>query len=182
MTKSIVRTTYVRRLIGAVLLDGAAYEEIATDPAATGQAFTTVVLSGLAMGIALRGPSGSIASVAPLAALALLSWALWSVMIFEMGTHLLPASDAHVDLGELLRTFGFASAPGCFLVLAAGRDLALPIMVVTGLWLLAAMTVAVRQALDFDSTVEAGILCAAGWGLILLAGLALGLLFGPALQ
>ena len=137
--------------MGAVLLDGAVYEEVEADASATSQAFATVVLSGLAAGIGLQGASGSMAGVALIAALAPLSWALWAVIAFEIGAHILPLSDSHVDVGELLRTLGFATAPGGFMVLAVVRGFTLPVTIVTALWLLGAMTVALRQALDFKA-------------------------------
>ena len=68
------------------------------------------------------------------------------------------------------------------MVLAVVRGFTLPVTIVIALWLLGAMTVALRQALDFKSTVSAALVCAAGWCLILGMGLALGLLFGPALH
>ena len=43
------------------------------------------------------------------------------------------------------------------------------------------MTVAVRQALDLDSTARALAVCAVGWGMVIGIAVALGLLFGPSL-
>ena len=60
-------------------------------------------------------------------------------------------------------------------------DFTTPVMIVVVVWLLAAMTVAVRQALDFDSTLRAAVVCAMGWGLVLAIALVLGVVFGPAL-
>ena len=45
----------------------------------------------------------------------------------------------------------------------------------------AAMTVAVRQALDFESTARALAVCAIGWILIIGIAFAAGLMFGPSL-
>jgi hypothetical protein len=45
--------------------------------------------------------------------------------------------------------------------------------------MLAAMVVAVRQALDFTSTARAVAVCALGWVLALAIALTLGLFFGP---
>ena len=76
------------------------------------------------------------------------------------------ARRAHaLDPGELLRTIGFAAAPGLLLVLGVLPGLAVPIFVMASLWMLAAMIVAVRQALDYDTTIHAVAVCLFGWGL-----------------
>lgn len=81
----------------------------------------------------------------------------------------------------MLRTLGFATAPGCFLVLGVAPDFTMPVVVITAVWLLAAMTVAVRQALDFESTARAASVCAIGWALVIGIAVALGLVFGRSL-
>ena len=43
------------RLIGAISLDAAIYEEVEADRGATGQALTIVVMSSLAAGVGARG-------------------------------------------------------------------------------------------------------------------------------
>jgi hypothetical protein len=181
MARSIVRTSYVRRLIGAAALEGATYEEVEAEPAATGQAFATVILSGLAAGIGVRGVEGSLATVLLVASLFILSWALWAVMSFEIGARVMQRDETRTDVGELLRTLGFATAPGLALVCGIVPEMRLPVFVITALWLLAAMTVAVRQALDFESTARAAAVCALGWILVVGVALTLGLMFGPSL-
>jgi hypothetical protein len=55
----------------------------------------------------------------------------------------------------------------------------LPAFAITAVWMLAAMIVAVRQALDYTSTMRAVAVCVIGWTLAV--GLAVGaqMLFGP---
>ena len=48
--------------------------------------------------------------------------------------------------------------------------------------MLAAMIVAVRQSLDYTSTVRAVAVCAVGWTLTLAIAITLGLVFGPTVQ
>jgi hypothetical protein len=69
------------------------------------------------------------------------------------------------NVGELLRTIGFASAPGCLRVLGVLPGVAIPVFAVTYIWMLATMVVAVRQALDYDSTARAIAVCIVGWAL-----------------
>jgi hypothetical protein len=65
-----------------------------------------------------------------------------------IGTRLLPTSETRADLGELLRTLGFASAPGVLRIGALWEPAGFAIFTLCTLWMLVAMVVAVRQALD----------------------------------
>lgn len=53
--------------------------------------------------------------------------------------------------GEMLRTIGFAHAPGILMVLAVVPLLGWGVEVVVGIWMLVAGVIAVRQALDFGT-------------------------------
>jgi len=63
----------------------------------------------------------------------------------------------------LLRTIGFSSSPGLIRVLGiipAMQNIVFPI---AAIWMLIAMIIAVRQALDYSSTLRAIGVCAIGW-------------------
>ncbi len=92
---------------------------------------------------------------------------------------LLPEPQTRVDVGELLRTIGFASTPGLLRVLAIMQPLAIPVFIATSAWMLLAMVVAVRQALDYTSTARAVAVCVVGWVLAVVVAVVLGLFFGP---
>jgi hypothetical protein len=160
-------STYIRRLVGAFALDPVAYEEVETDNRATMQAAATVLLSSAAAGIGAQGFGGELWAVVPLSMVTLLAWGAWALLTFEVGTRVLPGARTHSDVGELLRTVGFAAAPGLLLALGALPGLAVPIFVMASLWMLAAMIVAVRQALDYETTLHAVAVCVFGWGLSL---------------
>ncbi|MGE0704053.1 MAG: YIP1 family protein [Vicinamibacterales bacterium] len=177
------RNTFLQRLIGAAALDAAIYEEVEADASATSQAFAVVLLSSIAAGFGagdLRGPS--IASVVFISVLALLSWAAWAVVTLEVGTRILPGAQTRADVGQLLRTIGFASTPGLLRFLGMMPSATVPVFAVTSVWMLAAMVVAVRQALDYQSTGRAVAVCALGWILALILAIGLGVLFGPSVQ
>ena len=70
-------------------------------------------------------------------------------------------SDA--DWGELLRTTGFAAAPGMLRIFGIVPGLTGLVFFVASLWMLAAFVVAVRQALDYTSTGRAVAVCLIGW-------------------
>jgi hypothetical protein len=171
--------TFLQRLIGAAALDAAIYEEVESDPAATGQAMAVVVLSSFAIGIGARGLGGGVPAIATFGVIALITWAAWALLMFEIGARLLPGRHTHSDPYELLRTIGFAATPGFAAVLAAVSPMPIPVLAGTWIWMLAAMVVAVRQALDYETTGRALAACLLGWVLATVVALGLGMLFGP---
>ena len=72
----------------------------------------------------------------------------------------MPEPQTRADVGELLRTIGFASAPGMLRVFGIVPGATIPAFAITAVWMLAAMIVAVRQALDYQSTSRAVAVCA----------------------
>ena len=113
---------------------------------------------------------------------ALIAWAAWALITFEIGSRLMPEPQTRVDVGQLMRTIGFAAAPGLLRVLGAIPGVTVPAFVIAALWMLAAMIVAVRQALDYTSTRRAIAVCLVGWVLVGSIAIALGLVFGPTLS
>ena len=183
MTTTTAANTFTQRLIGAAALDAAIYEEVEADPLATGQALIVVVLSSLAAGIGARGFGGmSVTSVLFISTLSLVAWATWALVVFEIGGRLMPEPQTRVDVGELLRTIGFASTPGMLRALGALPRATMPVFVMTSVWMLLAMIVAVRQALDYRSTPRAVAVCVLGWVLALMFAVGLGLVFGSSVS
>jgi hypothetical protein len=183
MARTLGNNTFLQRLIGAMALDAAIYEEVEADRMATGQAFLVVLLSSVAAGIGARGVSEqSVVSIVFFSIVALMSWASWALMTFVIGTLLLPEPETRSDVGELLRTIGFASAPGLLRVLGVLPGVTLPVFIGTGIWMLIATIVAVRQALDYRSTARAVGVCALGWVLSVLLAILLGSLLGPSVS
>jgi hypothetical protein len=50
---------------------------------------------------------------------ALLGWLIWAFLTWLIGTKLLPEASTEADIGQLMRTIGFASAPGILRVLGS---------------------------------------------------------------
>jgi hypothetical protein len=176
-------TTFPHRLMGASVLDVDTYEEVEADRGATAQALIVVLASSLAGGI---GATGLTTSGAPLAegvffwsAVTLIAWAAWALLVFEIGGRLLPEPETRVDVGELLRTIGFSSAPGVLRVFGVVPALAIPVFALTTVWMLVAMVVAVRQALDYRSTARAIGVCTLGLVFALGLAVAFGIFLGP---
>jgi hypothetical protein len=153
--------TFVERVIGAAKLHVPTYEEVENDAGATGQALLVVVLSSLASAVAFRGEGGPGFLAALIGALA--GWVIWAFMTYVIGTRILRTPDTHADLGQLLRTIGFAQAPGILRVFAFLPLLRWIVLAVTGIWIIAAFVIAVRQALDYKSTGRALLVCLLGF-------------------
>jgi hypothetical protein len=154
--------SFPQRAIGAALLNVAVYEEVEADTNATRQAMVVVVLASLATGIGANLDEGAgtlvLGSVG-----ALIGWIVWAGLTYFIGTRLLPGPKTSSSWGELLRTTGFAAAPGILRFFTLIPVLGLIIYVAVGIWMLVAMVVAVRQALDYTSTWRAVAVCLTGW-------------------
>ena len=155
-------STFTDRLRGAALLDAETYEEVEADPTATSQALAVVVLASVAAGLGELARSG-IAGLVLGAAVALVGWFIWAAITYLVGAKLLPESETQADLGQLLRTIGFSAAPGFLRVVGLIPWVGALLSFAVEVWMLAAMVVAVRQALDYRSTGRAVLVCAVGF-------------------
>lgn len=173
---------YLYRLMGAATLDASMYEGIEADHGTNAQAVATVLLASLAAGIGSGGWYGVHPfTLVVVSALACLAWTAWAVLIFHVGTRILPAPQTRVTLGELLRTTGFAAAPGLLLLVAVVPGLAPFAFAGTGLWMLATMVVAVQHALDYTSAWRAVAVCLVAVTVVVMLAAVVGLLWGPTL-
>ena len=145
-----MNSVFVNRIIRACKLDVNLYEEVEVDKSATFQAALVVVLSSLAAGVGALHLGASNFLIAPL--LSLLSWYIWAYLIYFIGARLFPEPNTKADHGQLLRTIGFSSAPGLIRVFGFTPELMSITFIGAGIWMLVAMVVAVRQALDYQST------------------------------
>ncbi len=155
-------TGFSDRMIRAAKLDVHLYEEVEADKGALGQAMWVVVLSSIAAGVGsiARGGLGGILMGT---ITALVAWYLWACLTYFIGTRFLPEPQTRADVGELLRTIGFSSAPGFIRVLGIIPGLGKVVFLAASVWMLAAMVIAVRQALDYSSTLRAVGVCFIGW-------------------
>ena len=141
---------YLNRIIRACKLDVNLYEEVEADKSATFQAAGVVVLSSLAAGVGALSLGTSNFLMAPLLSLA--SWFVWAYLVYFIGVKIFPESTTEADHGQLLRTIGFSSAPGLIRVFGVIPNLTSIVFIVASIWMLVAMVIAVRQALDYKST------------------------------
>jgi hypothetical protein len=153
---------FADRMIRAAKLDANLYEEVEADRTAIGQAVTVVILSSVAAGIGGIAKAG-ITGVITGTVVALIGWLIWAYLTYFIGTRLLPEPQTKADYGELLRAIGFSSSPGIIRILGIIPGLIWIVSTVASVWMLVAMVIAVRQALDYSSTLRAVGVCAIGW-------------------
>ncbi len=94
---------------------------------------------------------------------ALVGWYIWAYLTYLIGTKLLSEPQTKADHGELLRTIGFSSSPGLIRVLGIIPGMQSIVFPIAAIWMLVAMVIAVRQALDYSSTLRAIGVCVIGW-------------------
>ncbi len=152
----------VDRMVRAAKLDAQLYEEVEADKGALGQAMGVVVLASVAGGVG-SGRLGGLSGILIGTVGALIAWFIWAALTYFIGTKLLPESTTRADVGELLRTTGFSSSPGLIRVLGLVPGLTGIVFFISGVWMLTAMIIAVRQALDYRSTFRAVGVCIIGW-------------------
>jgi hypothetical protein len=150
------------RMVRAAKLDVNLYEEVEADTGAMGQAVMVVVLSSLAAGIG-SVTIGGLGGVLFGTLAALLGWYIWAYLTYYIGVKFLPEEQTRSDPGELLRTIGFSSSPGLIRVLGVIPGLTGIVFFIASIWMLTTMVIAVRQALDYQSTWRAVGVCLIGW-------------------
>lgn len=136
----------VERMVGATFLSVDTYEEVEADQDATAQAAIVVAIVAVARGIGASGagPFGAAFSAAG----ALVNWAVWAGICFLVGAKLFGGK---ASWGELLRTLGFAQAPGILWLFAIIPILGWPLFLILPLWVAVASFIAIRQALDIGN-------------------------------
>jgi hypothetical protein len=152
----------MNRIVRASKLDVHLYEEVEADKGAMGQAMGVVVLSSVAAGIGSIGKGGLLGILVG-AVFALIGWYVRAYLTYFIGTKVFPEPQTRADPGELLRTIGFSSSPGLIRVLGIIPGLSGVIFLGASVWMLVAMVIAVRQALDYKGTLRAIGVCVIGW-------------------
>jgi hypothetical protein len=169
-------------MIRAARLDAQVFEEVEHDLNATSQALTVVLLVAVASGVgralavlAAGDIRGAVLGFIGGVVLAVLGWAVWSYLAFIVGTKLFKGVATY---GELLRTVGFANSPGVLNVLSFLPVLGGLITFLVGIWILVAMIVAMRQALDLD-TGKAVLTAIVGFFAYVLLAVVIGVITAP---
>jgi len=162
-SQKVQTQNFLSRIIRAAKLDAQLYEEVEADKTAMGQAFGVVALSSLAAGIGTIGYFGGYSHVIGGMFWSIIGWLVWALLTYWIGAHILPEPQTQTNFGEMLRTIGFSSAPGLIRILGILPGLMEIAFFVASVWMLIAMVIAVRQALDYKSTWRAISVCSIGW-------------------
>jgi hypothetical protein len=176
-------TLFLRRFFGALVFDPSAFENVEADRGAILQSLAVVALAAIAGGVATinLGVGGVMAWVSG-AALVIGAWLVWIAAITAVGTITFPEPQTHSGFSELVRTLGFAMAPGVFLAFAAMRAAAPVVILIVSVWIISDTFIAMRQALDYRSTARAVIVSITAWCVALGAVAAVAVLFTKTLD
>lgn len=171
----------IQRVVRAAILEPAVYEEAEANVNLNQEALAVVVLVSLANGVGLFLSGllgGSVgAAIGGLVfglVIGVLGYYIWAYVTYWVGTTLFQGT---ADVGELLRTLGYASGPRVLGLLTFIPCLGGLAGFLGGIWALVTGVVAVRQALDFD-TGKAILTVIIGWIIVLVITVILGAVLG----
>ena len=138
--------SFTDRMIGAARLDRTVYEEVEHDTTATTQAAIVIVIAAIAS--AIGGLSGGWQGALSGLIGALLGWVISSGFIYLVGTRLIPSDRVEADLGQVLRTQGFAAVPNFLLVVAAIPILGPLVALVVFVWYIITRIIGIQSSLE----------------------------------
>jgi hypothetical protein len=154
--------TFGERIIGAAKLDANTFEDIERDQTAISQTVGVIALAAVSTGIGnvwYGGISGIIFGILT----SLVGYAVWAVIVWLVGTKVMPDPATKADFQETFRVIGFAAAPGLLGIVTIIPLLGWVLLFCIWLWTIAAMVVAVKQVLDYTDTFKAVIVVIIGF-------------------
>ena len=146
------------RMLGAARLNVQTYEDVEHDSGATLQALLVVVLVSIAsvVGQLIGGTDAGVGWIIVSGVIrGVVSWALWALFAWLIGATLLKTAQTEANWGQLARCTGFAQTPGILNVFFFIPILGAIIYLVALVWTITCMIVAVRQSLDYTSSLRA---------------------------
>jgi hypothetical protein len=169
--------SFQNRIIGAMTLQVATYEEVEADAGATGQAALIVVGASVSSAISWM-LWGGLTSLITGTIFALIGWVVGATVVWAVGTKLLPGPKTQADIGQVMRTVGFAQSPGLLSFIAIIPIVGVLISLILTVWMIVAWVIAIRQALDYDDTLRAVIVGVIAWVIMIVVGVILAGIFG----
>jgi hypothetical protein len=166
----------IERAVGAAKLDVATFEAVQRDRSATPAAALIVIVASIAASIGVAIAIGPVALLWTTVG-AMVNWILWAALLWLIGTQIIPEPRTRTELGQMLRTLGFAASPGVLRIFVFIPLIGPIIAFIASLWMIATMVVAVRQALNYSSTLRAVGVCIVAW---IVASFIIWLIFGAA--
>jgi hypothetical protein len=141
--------TIVDRVVGVLKLDVPTYEAIEHDRNATREAAIVVAVVAVAGGIGGldEGFGGLIAGIIG----AFINWLIFSSFAYFFGKQLFGTPTTQANPEEVLRTVGYAQAPGLLRLLGFIPVIGWLFSVVAFVWTIVTVIFAIRQSLDFST-------------------------------
>jgi hypothetical protein len=174
-------TAMFNRIVRAARLEVAFYNEVEADTSLNQEALMVVILVSVAAGIGsflqgiVQGSIGAaIIGLIVSAVMGVVGYYIWAYVTYFVGTNLFHGT---ADVGELLRTLGYASGPRLLSVLVFIPCVGALLSLAGAIWSLVAGVIAVREALDFDTT-KAVITVIIGWVIIVVLTLMVAAVLG----
>jgi len=140
------RRGMVSRMMGAAFLDIRTFEEVEHDPDATAQAAGVVMLMAVCQ--AIGGSGSGLLGALGAGLLALGSWAVFAGIAYLVGEEIF---QGEATWGEVLRTLGFAQAPGVLYLFDVIPVFGFFLSLFVSAWVLVAAFIGIRQALDIGN-------------------------------
>ena len=162
----------IDRMLGALRLQLAVYEEVEADQKATGEAafiiVATSLVSGAVNGVLTGASSGFFGALG-----SLLGWAFYAWVAYIVGVKLFPGPQTKSSWGELARTLGYANTARFLILFELVPGLQALTRLVVSIWVLVATVVALRAALDITTGRAVWIAIASAIGQLIVIAVAL---------
>ena len=153
------RTSLINRMIGAARLDEAIFREVEADGSAIIQALVVVALAAMASRLSIGG-AGFFQLIVAFVRLTAW-WLALTLIVYLLSITLMRPPEGRPNWLRLARTMGYAQSPvvlrGFLLLPFIGGTLWSLLFLSTTVWQFAAITVAVRLALKYESPTKAAI-------------------------
>jgi Yip1 domain len=154
--------TFGDRVVGAMRLDPNTFEDVERDPTSIGQSVGVIVLAAVAAGVG-NIYWGGITGIVSGALMSIIGFLVWSLIVWVIGTKVLPEPTTKADFAETFRVIGFSAAPGLASVITIVPLIGYLFMFLIWLWQMAAMVVAVKQVLDYSTLGKAVVVVLIGF-------------------
>jgi hypothetical protein len=156
---------YFDRFFRAARLDVSFYQEVAAEPLLLNQAWITVLLYAMFASWGNFGRAGAIGSNIGMIS-ALIGWYIWAFSSYFVAKRFFRGGASEAQRAErkaVIRSMGFACAPGVTRILAMIPGLGIAVLVLSSIWMIVAATIAIKMALNFESSARAAGACIIGW-------------------
>jgi len=145
---------FLERFYRAMRLDAGLYEEVVADAGTLNQALIVVIIYGMAAAFGSFGRTGTTGINIGMIT-TLLGWYVWAFTAYIVGARILPEPETKPDRKAVIRAMGFAGAPGLARLLGFLPGLGGVVVLLVSIWMVASATVALKKALNFQSTARA---------------------------